>query len=150
MFYLMVKIKLFRPLITFSFTASIIRKKTKDKDHVGLSAYNLPKRNNLKNETSQRSIIRRVVKMILLTQSHHLWWGKSMHTNVAEKKSVQNQKSFIYISYLHVVGDSRGLSNINHMSFEGSQDPTWVMRWLATPVNKEQGSWGCTQYTFWK
>lgn len=65
-FYLIVKIKLFRLLIIFSFIVSIIRKKIKDKDYVGLLVYNFFKRNNLKNETLQRSIIRRVVKMILL------------------------------------------------------------------------------------
>lgn len=47
-----------RLLITFSLTANVIRKKTKDEDHVDCLAFNPAKRNNLRNEMSQRSIIR--------------------------------------------------------------------------------------------
>lgn len=96
------KIKLFRPLITFSFTASIIRKKTKDKDHVGLSAYNLPKRNNLKNETSQRSIIRRVVKMILLTLKVIISGEENPYIQMWLKKNQFKTKSLLstYLIYM--------------------------------------------------
>jgi hypothetical protein len=61
--------------------------------------------------------------------------------HITNEESVQKPTGF-YVCILNIysIGYSRRLSNISSESFEGSQDPNWVRWWLATPVNKAQGS----------
>ena len=138
------KLNYYRPLITFNLIASIIRKRIRDKDYAELFSFKSCQK-------SQRSTVRRVVKWVY----QHLKSSslvKKIHTyRHGSKKSVQNQVFYLYILFTCSAGYTRELSNKSRKSLWGK--PGFKLGDTVachTPVNKKQGSWGCTQYTSWK